>query len=402
MYVPTVLTAPATSAVRPSCIHSRCRPSCTFRLAITAVVVPAVRSYRPNRLNRLRCTFCPLFIVVAVPAARSCPPDTHCRHALRSPYQPLRPRFTFVPRISRGRPVLHPSPYQPLPSPFYVRTRISRCRPRFTFVPYQPWPSPFYVRPRISRCRPRFTFVPYQPWPSPFYVRPRISRCRPHFTFVPVSAVAVPVLRSSRISRGRPRFTSVPVSAVAVPVLRSSPYQPLPSQFYVCPRIIRPAVLTASASCAVTCSTVTPWGEFSCTMPAYGAPVNWGGLSFTSVTVMLTVVYTGLCTVDCACKSHKAKTGLEIKNEVLSPLVTENKKFAIWYVLRLQLRRQFWNRRQFGDCLKTSGCQSNHFGRIGDSIGRHFEPCRSSGKNWLERPFKITPSPILSWLPRES
>ena len=40
--------------------------------------------------------------------------------------------------------------------------------------------------------------------------------------------------------------------------------------------------LTKSASSAVTRSTVSPVGEFSETIPAYGAFTNWGELSFTS------------------------------------------------------------------------------------------------------------------------
>ena len=47
---------------------------------------------------------------------------------------------------------------------------------------------------------------------------------------------------------------------------------------------------------------------------------------------------------------------------------------ATWHILHLSLHHQFWTSHQFGDRLKTSGCQSNHFGRIGDCISHHFEP----------------------------
>ena len=47
--------------------------------------------------------------------------------------------------------------------------------------------------------------------------------------------------------------------------------------------------LTKSASSAVTWSTVSPLGEFSGTIPSYGALMNCGELSFTSPIVIDTV-----------------------------------------------------------------------------------------------------------------
>ena len=58
--------------------------------------------------------------------------------------------------------------------------------------------------------------------------------------------------------------------------------------------------ITSSLSAAVTLITVIPREAFSNTAPEYGASTNIGGLSFTSLTVILTVAKTGFWSVEVA------------------------------------------------------------------------------------------------------